>query len=425
MLVRLLTPSSFGVSFAARSSSALPFARLFSSGRLPHVNIGTIGHVDHGKTTLTAAITKYLASAYPETNKARSYDQIDKTKEERERGITITAAHVEYSTDKRHYSHIDCPGHQDFIKNMIVGASQMDGGILVVAADSGAQAQTREHILLCREVGVKNLVVYLNKVDMLGGDEDLIEMAEEEVRSLLEFYNFPSDGPVIRGSARQALTEDSPSEHGQNSIGELMKAVDDYIVIPERDTKGPFCMPIEDVFSISGRGTVVTGKINRGTIKVGDPVEATGLIPTLKSTCTGVEQFHKSLDEALAGENVGILLRGVDRKDVTRGQMLAVPGSFKPTTKFTGKAYLLKDDEGGRSHAIYSKFQPQFFIRSANVTGSIDLPDKEGAPGMMMPGDTGEMDIELMSPLALEEGLKFTIREGKQTVGAGIITKVH
>jgi len=431
---RILYPVSTSVINVTASKSVLRnfsgSASMFATNRKPHLNIGTIGHVDHGKTTLTAAITRYLAK----TGKAKfkAYDQIDKTKEERERGITITASHVEYETDKRHFSHIDCPGHQNYIKNMIVGAAQMDGAILVVAATTGPQEQTREHLLLAREVGVKDIVVFMNKCDGLEHEPDLLDMGEEEIRALLGFYGFKTDGPVVRGSARLALEEPKPSEIGEGAIVKLVKALDDYMVIPERKLDEALLMPIEDVFSISGRGTVVTGKIEQGRLKVGDEVETVGMtggsIKSMKALVTGIEQFNKPLDVAEAGENVGALLRGAKREDVTRGQVLCKPGSLKPYSRFIGRAYILKEDEGGRKHAIYSKYMPQFFLRSANVTGALTLEGmgsngKERAT-MLMPGDTGEFEVKLMAPLALMEGQRFTFREGKNTIGTGIIVKL-
>jgi elongation factor Tu len=365
--------------------------------------------------------------------KFKAYDQIDKTKEERERGITISASHVEYETANRHYSHIDCPGHQNYIKNMIVGAAQMDSAILVVAATNGAQEQTREHLLLAREVGINDIVVFLNKLDGLENEPDLVEMAEDEVRGLLTFYGFKGDvAPVIRGSARLALEEEKPSELGAGSMEKLVNALDTYLKIPPRKTDEPFMMPIEDVFSISGRGTVVTGKIEQGRLKIGDEVETVGMtggaIKPIKVQCTGIEMFNKAMESGEAGENVGALLRGVKRGDVCRGQVLAVPGKFKAYSRFTVRAYILKEDEGGRKHAIYSKYMPQFFLRSANVTGSITLEgigsDGKERATMLMPGDTGEFDVSLMHPVALSVGQRMTIREGGQTVSCGVIQKL-
>ncbi len=384
----------------------------------PHVNIGTIGHVDHGKTTLTAAITKVLA----EEGKAQytSYDQIDKAPEEKARGITINTAHVEYETEKRHYAHVDCPGHADYIKNMITGAAQMDGAILVVSAADGPMPQTREHILLARQVGVPALVVYLNKVDMVD-DEELLELVELEVRELLSKYGFPGDEiPVIKGSALAAL-EDRDPEIGRQSILELMKAVDEYIPTPERPKDQPFLMPIEDVFSISGRGTVVTGRIERGVIKVGDEVEIVGLRPTQKTVCTGIEMFRKLLDQGEPGDNVGILLRGIKRDEVERGQVVCQPGSITPHTKFQAEVYVLTKEEGGRHTPFFSNYRPQFYFRTTDVTGSIKLP--EGVE-MVMPGDNVTLEVELIAPIAMEEGLRFAIREGGRTVGAGVVTKI-
>ncbi|GBD40792.1 Elongation factor Tu [bacterium HR39] len=384
----------------------------------PHVNVGTIGHVDHGKTTLTSAITKVLA----ELGKAQytSYDQIDKAPEEKARGITINTAHVEYETDKRHYAHVDCPGHADYIKNMITGAAQMDGAILVVSAADGPMPQTREHILLARQVGVPALVVYLNKVDMVD-DEELLELVELEVRELLSKYGYPGDEvPVIRGSALAAL-EDRDPEIGRESILRLMEAVDEYIPTPERPRDLPFLMPIEDVFSISGRGTVVTGRIERGTIRVGDEVEIVGLRPTQKTVCTGVEMFRKLLDEGLPGDNVGILLRGLKRDEVERGQVVCKPGSITPHTRFEAEVYVLTKEEGGRHTPFFSNYRPQFYFRTTDVTGTVKLP--EGVE-MVMPGDNVRLQVELIAPIAMEEGLRFAIREGGRTVGAGVVTRI-
>jgi len=384
----------------------------------PHVNIGTIGHVDHGKTTLTAAITKVLS----EEGRAQftSYDQIDKAPEEKARGITINTAHVEYETEKRHYAHVDCPGHADYIKNMITGAAQMDGAILVVSAADGPMPQTREHILLARQVGVPALVVYLNKVDMVD-DPELLELVELEVRELLSRYGFPGDEvPVVAGSALAALEGRDP-EIGRESIRKLMAAVDAYIPQPERPKDLPFLMPIEDVFSISGRGTVVTGRIERGVIKVGDEVEIVGLRPTQKTVCTGVEMFRKLLDQGEPGDNVGILLRGTRRDEVERGQVLCKPGSITPHTKFEAEVYVLTKEEGGRHTPFFSNYRPQFYFRTTDVTGSIKLP--EGVE-MVMPGDNVKLEVELIQPIAMEQGLRFAIREGGRTVGAGVVSRV-
>ena len=385
----------------------------------PHCNIGTIGHVDHGKTTLTAAITKVLAEFGGAT--FQGYADIDKAPEERERGITISTAHVEYSTDARHYAHVDCPGHADYVKNMITGAAQMDGGILVVSAADGPMPQTREHILLARQVGVPALVVYMNKVDQVD-DEELLELVEMEIRELLTSYNFPGDDiPIVRGSALAAL-EGRDDEIGKNSIIALMKAVDDYIPQPDRPKDQPFLMPIEDVFSISGRGTVVTGRIERGIVKVGEEIEIVGLKPTLKTTCTGVEMFRKLLDSGEAGDNVGVLLRGTKREEVERGQVLAKPGSITPHTKFTAEAYILTKEEGGRHTPFFTKYRPQFYFRTTDVTGMVTLP--EGTE-MVMPGDNVSMEVELIAPIAMDEGLRFAIREGGRTVGAGVVAKIE
>ena len=387
----------------------------------PHVNIGTIGHVDHGKTTLTAAITKYLALQ----GKAQfeDYSSIDKAPEERERGITINTAHVEYETDVRHYAHVDCPGHADYIKNMITGAAQMDGAILVIAATDGPMAQTREHILLARQVGVPAIVVFLNKVDLLD-DEELLELVEMEVRELLSKYEFPGDDlPVIKGSALNALTceSDDPNAPDYACIKELMDAVDSYIPTPPRDDSLPFLMPVEDVFTITGRGTVATGRVERGQIKMGDAVEIVGLAEeSKKSVITGIEMFRKLLDYAEAGDNVGTLLRGIDKKEIERGQVLAKPGSIKPHTKFSGQVYVLSKDEGGRHTPFFNNYRPQFFFRTTDVTGVISLP--EGVE-MCMPGDNVVMNVELITPIAIEKGLRFAIREGGRTVGSGVVTE--
>jgi elongation factor Tu len=384
----------------------------------PHVNIGTIGHVDHGKTSLTAAITKVLA----EQGKAQfmAYDQIDKAPEERERGITINTAHVEYETEKRHYAHVDCPGHADYVKNMITGAAQMDGAILVVSAADGPMPQTREHILLARQVGVPAIVVFLNKCDMVD-DEELIELVEMEVRELLSTYEFPGDTiPFIRGSAVGALNGDPK---WVASIKELMDAVDNYIPTPERDDAKPFLMPIEDVFTITGRGTVVTGRVERGRIKVGETVEIVGLAEETRTTVvTGLEMFRKLLDEVMAGDNVGALLRGIEKKEVERGQVLAKPGSIKPHTKFAGQVYILTQAEGGRHKPFFNGYRPQFYFRTTDVTGVITLP--EGVE-MVVPGDNIKMDVELITPIAIEEGLRFAIREGGRTVGAGVVVSIN
>jgi elongation factor Tu len=384
----------------------------------PHCNVGTIGHVDHGKTTLTAAITKVLA----ETGGAEftPFDEIDKAPEERERGITIATAHVEYITEKRHYAHVDCPGHADYVKNMITGAAQMDGAILVVSAADGPMPQTREHILLARQVGVPAIVVYLNKVDQVD-DPELLELVELELRELLSSYDFPGDDiPIIQGSALAAL-EDGDEETGKNSVLKLMEAVDNYIPQPDRAKDKPFLMPIEDVFSISGRGTVVTGRIERGVVKVGEEIEIVGIKETQKTTCTGVEMFRKLLDEGEAGENVGVLLRGTKREEVERGQVLAKPGSITPHTKFTCEAYILTKDEGGRHTPFFGNYRPQFYFRTTDVTGTVELPK---GTEMVMPGDNVTMEVELIAPIAMDDGLRFAIREGGRTVGAGVVAKV-
>ena len=387
----------------------------------PHVNIGTIGHVDHGKTTLTAAITKYLA--LKGQAQYEDYSSIDKAPEERERGITINTAHVEYETDARHYAHVDCPGHADYIKNMITGAAQMDGAILVIAATDGPMAQTREHILLARQVGVPAIVVFLNKVDLLD-DEELLELVEMEVRELLSKYEFPGDDlPVIKGSALNALTceSDDPNAPDYACIKELMDAVDSYIPTPPRDDSLPFLMPVEDVFTITGRGTVATGRVERGQIKMGDAVEIVGLAEeSKKSVITGIEMFRKLLDYAEAGDNVGTLLRGIDKKEIERGQVLAKPGSIKPHTKFSGQVYVLSKDEGGRHTPFFNNYRPQFYFRTTDVTGVISLP--EGVE-MCMPGDNVVMNVELITPIAIEKGLRFAIREGGRTVGSGVVTE--
>ena len=385
----------------------------------PHVNIGTIGHVDHGKTTLTAAITKVMADAGRAEFSA--YDQIDKAPEERERGITISTAHVEYETENRHYAHVDCPGHADYVKNMITGAAQMDGAILVVNAADGPMPQTREHILLARQVGVPALVVYLNKVDQVD-DPELLELVELEIRELLTSYEFPGDDiPIIKGSALAAL-EGKDEEIGVKSITSLMAEVDKYIPQPERPKDQPFLMPIEDVFSISGRGTVVTGRIERGVVKVGEEIEIVGLKDTTKTTCTGVEMFRKLLDQGEAGDNVGVLLRGTKREEVERGQVLSAPSSIKPYKKFKAEAYVLTKDEGGRHTPFFSNYRPQFYFRTTDVTGSVELPS---GTEMVMPGDNITMTVELIQPIAMDEGLRFAIREGGRTVGAGVVTSIE
>jgi elongation factor Tu len=383
----------------------------------PHVNVGTIGHIDHGKTTLTAAITRVLSKKNPRV-KFRSFDSIDNAPEERARGITIAVAHVEYETDKRHYAHIDCPGHADYIKNMITGAAQMDGAILVVAAPEGPMPQTREHILLARQVGVPYIVVALNKVDMLE-DPELLDLVELEVRELLKQYGFPGDEvPVVRVNALGALNGEERWEKG---IEELMEAVDNYIPVPQRDVDKPFLMPIEDIFSIQGRGTVVTGRIERGKIKVGDEVEIVGFRETRKTVVTGVEMFKKLLDEGVAGDNVGLLLRGVEKDEVERGQVVARPGSITPHTKFKGEVYVLSKEEGGRHTPFFTGYRPQFYFRTTDVTGTVKLP--EGTE-MVMPGDNVNLTVELISPVAMEKGLRFAIREGGRTVGAGTVTDI-
>ena len=385
----------------------------------PHVNIGTIGHIDHGKTTLTAAITKI--AGLKGSGSFISYDEIDKAPEEKERGITIATAHVEYETEKRHYAHVDCPGHADYIKNMITGAAQMDGGILVVAATDGPMPQTREHILLARQVGVPQLVVFLNKCDLVD-DEELLELVELEVRELLSSYDFPGDDvPVIRGSALKALECDDPDAPEAKCILELLQACDDFIPDPERDIDKPFLMPIEDVFSISGRGTVVTGRVERGVIKVGDVVEIVGIKPTAQTTCTGVEMFRKLLDQGEAGDNIGALLRGTKRDEVERGQVLAAPKSITPHKKFKAEVYVLSKEEGGRHTPFFSGYRPQFYFRTTDITGVINLP--EGVE-MVMPGDNSQFIVELIAPIAMEAGLRFAIREGGRTVGSGVVTEI-
>jgi elongation factor Tu len=384
----------------------------------PHLNIGTIGHVDHGKTTLTAAITKVLAKSGRATFLA--YDQIDKAPEERERGVTINIAHVEYETEKRHYAHVDCPGHADYVKNMITGAAQMDGAILVVSAADGPMPQTREHILLARQVGVPAIVVFLNKADMVD-DKELLELVELEVRELLSKYKFPGDDtPIVIGSALKALEGDT-SEMGEGAILKLMEAVDSFVQEPEREIDKPFIMPVEDVFTISGRGTVVTGRVERGIIKVGEEIEIVGFKPTQKTVATGVEMFRKLLDEGRAGDNIGVLLRGTKREEVERGQVLAKPGSITPHTKFNAEAYVLTKEEGGRHTPFFNGYRPQFYFRTTDVTGVVKLP--EGTE-MVMPGDNINVEIELITPVAMDQGLKFAIREGGRTVGAGVVTKI-
>src|SRR5471032_2329276 len=384
----------------------------------PHVNVGTIGHVDHGKTTLTAALTKVMA----ETNGGAyvAYDQIDKAPEEKARGITISTAHVEYQSANRHYAHVDCPGHADYVKNMITGAAQMDGAVLVVSAADGPMPQTREHILLARQVGVPYIVVYMNKADLVD-DKELLELVEMEVRELLSVYKFPGDKtPIVIGSALKAL-EGDPSDIGVKSVVKLVEEMDKYIPVPKREVDKPFLMPVEDVFSISGRGTVVTGRIERGIVKVNEEVEIIGLKPTVKTICTGVEMFRKLLDEGRAGDNVGVLLRCTKREDVERGQVLAKPGSINPHTHFTAEVYVLSKDEGGRHTPFFNNYRPQFYFRTTDVTGSIELPkDKE----MVMPGDNVSITVKLIAPIAMEEGLRFAIREGGRTVGAGVVAKV-
>jgi elongation factor Tu len=384
----------------------------------PHVNVGTIGHVDHGKTTLTAAITTILSKKFG--GEAKGYDQIDSTPEEKARGITINTAHVEYETEKRHYAHVDCPGHADYIKNMITGAAQMDGAILVVAASDGPMPQTREHILLARQVGVPYIVVFLNKCDMVD-DAELLELVEMEVRELLSKYEFPGDDiPIIHGSALKALEGDT-GPLGSEAIFKLAEALDSYIPEPKRAVDGAFLMPVEDVFSISGRGTVVTGRVERGIVKVGEEIEIVGLHPTQKTVCTGVEMFRKLLDQGQAGDNVGLLLRGTKREDVERGQVLAKPGSITPHTKFEAEIYVLSKEEGGRHTPFFSNYRPQFYFRTTDVTGAVSLP---AGVEMVMPGDNIKISVELIAPIAMEEGLRFAVREGGRTVGAGVVSKV-
>ena len=384
----------------------------------PHVNVGTIGHVDHGKTTLTAAITSVLSKKFG--GEAKAYDQIDNAPEEKARGITINTAHVEYETSKRHYAHVDCPGHADYVKNMITGAAQMDGAILVVSAADGPMPQTREHILLARQVGVPYIVVYLNKADMVD-DAELLELVEMEVRELLSKYQFPGDDtPIVIGSAKLALEGDK-GDLGEGSIMKLADALDSYIPQPQRLVDGPFLMPVEDVFSISGRGTVVTGRVERGVVKVGENLEIVGLKPTLQTVCTGVEMFRKLLDQGEAGDNVGLLLRGVEKTEIERGMVLAKPGSITPHTKFSCEVYLLSKEEGGRHTPFFNGYRPQFYFRTTDVTGSVELPS---GTEMVMPGDNIQMTVELITPVACEEGLRFAIREGGRTVGAGVVTSI-
>ncbi|MBF2759460.1 MAG: elongation factor Tu [Ectothiorhodospiraceae bacterium AqS1] len=384
----------------------------------PHVNVGTIGHVDHGKTTLTAALTKVLARKFGGDEKA--FDEIDNAPEERARGITIATAHVEYESDARHYAHVDCPGHADYVKNMITGAAQMDGAVLVVSASDGPMPQTKEHVLLARQVGVPYIVVYLNKCDMVD-DEELLELVEMEVREVLDKYEFPGDDtPIIRGSALKALEGDE-SDLGEGSIVQLVQALDTHIPEPERAVDGAFLMPVEDVFSISGRGTVATGRVERGIVKVGEEVEIVGIKETTKTTCTGVEMFRKLLDEGVAGDNIGVLLRGVKREDIERGQVLSKPGSITPHTQFEAEVYILSKDEGGRHTPFFKGYRPQFYFRTTDVTGEVELP--EGVE-MVMPGDNIQMKVKLINPIAMEEGLRFAVREGGRTVGAGVVAKI-
>mgnify|MGYP000328967086 FL=1 len=384
----------------------------------PHVNVGTIGHVDHGKTTLTAAITTILSKKFG--GEAKAYDQIDAAPEEKARGITINTAHVEYETASRHYAHVDCPGHADYVKNMITGAAQMDGAILVCSAADGPMPQTREHILLARQVGVPYIVVFMNKADMVD-DKELLELVEMEIRELLSKYDFPGDDtPVVVGSAKLALEGDQ-SEYGEPAIFRLADALDSYIPMPERAIDGTFLMPVEDVFSISGRGTVVTGRIERGIVKVGDEIEIVGIKPTLKTTCTGVEMFRKLLDQGMAGDNVGVLLRGTKREEIERGQVLSKSGSIKPHTKFTAEIYVLGKDEGGRHTPFFNGYRPQFYFRTTDVTGAVELP---AGTEMVMPGDNVSITVTLIAPIAMEDGLRFAIREGGRTVGAGVVAKI-
>ncbi len=385
----------------------------------PHINVGTIGHVDHGKTTLTAAITMFCAKK--NGDKVMSYEDIDNAPEEKERGITINTRHVEYQTENRHYAHVDCPGHADYIKNMITGAAQMDGAVIVVAATDGAMAQTKEHILLARQVGVPALIVFINKVDQVE-DPDLIELVEEEMKDLLNEYGFPGDEiPMIKGSAFEAMNNPDDAEKTK-CIVDLLEAMDTYFPLPERDVDKPFLMPIEDIFSIQGRGTVVTGRIERGVVHVGDPVEIVGIKETAKTTCTGVEMFNKLLDEGQAGDNIGALLRGTDKKDVVRGQVLAKPGTITPHMKFTGTVYVLSKDEGGRHSPFFSGYRPQFYFRTTDITGTVTLPEDKQ---MVMPGDNTEIKVELIHPIAMEKGLRFAIREGGRTVASGQVTEIE
>ncbi len=385
----------------------------------PHVNIGTIGHVDHGKTTLTAAITKVMSMVHG--GSAKGFDEIDKAPEEKERGITISTAHVEYESDTRHYAHVDCPGHADYVKNMITGAAQMDGAILVVSAVDGVMPQTREHIVLARQVGVPKIVVFLNKCDAVD-DEEILELVEMEVRELLNSYKFPGDDiPIIRGSALNALNSSSKDDDSAKRVVDLIKACDDSIPVPERELEKPFIMPIEDVFSISGRGTVVTGRVEKGIIKVGEEIEIVGIKDTQKTTCTGVEMFRKLLDEGRAGDNVGVLIRGLKREDVVRGQVLARPGTINPHTKFKAQVYILTKEEGGRHKPFFKGYRPQFYFRTTDVTGVVKLPDNVE---MVMPGDNIDMEIDLIAPIAMEKELRFAIREGGRTVGAGVVSEI-
>jgi len=387
----------------------------------PHVNVGTIGHVDHGKTTLTAALTKVCASRQG-GGEVKEFDQIDNAPEERERGITIATSHVEYESDARHYAHVDCPGHADYVKNMITGAAQMDGAILVVSAVDGPMPQTREHILLARQVGVPRIVVYMNKVDQLDEEEreEFVELVTLDIQEILAQYEFPEDTPIVVGSALQALEGDS-GEHGEGSVLKLVETLDEYIPEPERPVDQPFLMPIEDVFSISGRGTVVTGRVDRGVVNVGDEIEIVGIKETQRTTCTGVEMFRKLLDEGRAGENIGVLLRGTKREEVERGQVLAVPGSINPHTQFEAEVYVLSKDEGGRHTPFFQGYRPQFYFRTTDVTGTVELPAEVE---MVMPGDNVNMSVGLISPIAMDEGLRFAIREGGRTVGAGVVTSI-
>ena len=382
----------------------------------PHINVGTIGHVDHGKTTLTAAISMYCTKK--NGGKVMSYEDIDNAPEEKERGITINTRHIEYETDNRHYAHVDCPGHADYIKNMITGAAQMDGAVILVAADSGPEPQTREHILLARQVGVPSLIVFLNKMDL--ADPDLVELVEMEVQELLEAYEFPSDCPIIKGSAFEAMTNPDDPEKTQ-CIQDLLDAMDSYFPLPERDVDKPFLMPIEDIFSIQGRGTVVTGRIDRGVVHVGDEIEIVGIRPTQKTTCTGVEMFNKLLDEGQAGDNIGALLRGTDKKAVERGQVLAKPGTINPHAKYKGSVYVLSQEEGGRHSPFFSGYRPQFYFRTTDITGSVTLPEDKQ---MVMPGDHTELNVELIHPIAMEKGLRFAIREGGRTVASGQVIEI-